>query len=436
MKCKFANRINYQQFNIIMLFLVVLTVNFSFSFANNLQGKPVNKKTSSFLSAKDSTENMDALDALSMFADMDNPKEFDELTDSIKGGSADKKDSSNPPSAEKADADVKVFFKAKVPLSKDNSQNSKVNTKLSANTESIKKETKPKEPVHNSGAVKSTSTKNKTSTASGKYIPNSKKYYMNNPKPNYKKMYPKANLSTKNISTPVVKKTSPPVLVKNNIKENTTAKSFDSNGNTNSFGKTKKEIKENNKVKNGSKIENIRPSLLNIASNSENEIDDFDAPIPFTNKIPEPEIKKVNKYTPQPKEEDKKLFSELDPNFVKNLIKMQNDPNIKKFLTNAGAVNISLANLSKSNDSVVSDSPIRKVVKEEVKIPALTPAPTQTTQNNSNVKDNTPIFDPISFLQKSKEKISRSQVKSFYKPEELDMSKLIYLNDLISKVNY
>jgi hypothetical protein len=95
--------------------------------------------------------------------------------------------------------------------------------------------------------------------------------------------------------------------------------------------------------------------------------------------------------------ENMKLFSQLDPDFVQNLIKMQNDPKIK-VLMNSG-------NLTEEN----------------------TLSATDMNNENTNIKLTTETKN-------LKERINKNLIKNYYKPEALDISKITYLNNIISNV--
>jgi hypothetical protein len=98
MKCKNANNITNPKYSIIILFLAVISINLTYAFVknSNLQKNKIQKKFSSFLSANDTSENMDALDDLSMFADMENLDELEKVAENLKskinGEKNDKKD--------------------------------------------------------------------------------------------------------------------------------------------------------------------------------------------------------------------------------------------------------------------------------------------------------------------------------------------------------
>jgi hypothetical protein len=100
--------------------------------------------------------------------------------------------------------------------------------------------------------------------------------------------------------------------------------------------------------------------------------------------------------------EKNKLFSQLDSSFVKNLIKMQNDPNLKNLLSGNNQIS------NKSNEMKYNKPSNDKVIIE------------------SSVN---------AFLSNNKEKINKNLLKNYYKPEELDLSKITSTNDLLRKVN-
>jgi hypothetical protein len=555
MKCKIANNISSHKFSLSLLFLVVISVNFSSAFANNLQKNKIEKKFSSFLSANDTSENMDALDDLSMFADMDNLDELEKVAENLKskisGKGEDEKGKTNG-------KEEKVFFEKKkenLNLEKDVKKIDDKNveederivlkdftTKKSKNEQKVMEENK----INNSSNSKpqkqnkKADNVNNSKTHPSSSAPKSKKYAIIKSKPDYKKMYsksksepksnvnlnsnaktkpivnnikknPNANLSdnaskkeekkslnkisekkvsnnnksqsddssNKKKSSPLKIKINPPVSVKkieesNKQKEtelnekksvmrdsqlDTTTTISTNKPNTNWISILDKTIKKN---ENKNKKENTNPSFSNQDSGIENITEDFesDSSSSLKNKFIKPE----NKYNPNPnnvhkntevslpKEEDKKLFSELDPNFVKNLLKMQNDPNIKKLLTSAGGVNLK----NQNEENISKNSPsfsIRKISHEnnENSDNSLN-EPNFMQLSDSNIpfdvpsQDNSFIhsmpmpmqsqqsFNPMRFIQKSKEKINKSQIRNYYKPEELDMSKLVYINDLINKV--
>jgi hypothetical protein len=573
MKCKIANNISSHKFSLSLLFLVVISVNFSSAFANNLQKNKIEKKFSSFLSANDTSENMDALDDLSMFADMDNLDELEKVAENLKS-----KISGEKGEGEKGKTngkEEKVFFeKKKENLEKDVKKIDDKNVEederivLKDFTSSIKKSkneqkvmeenkinnsSKPQE--QNKKADNANVNVNNSKTNPSSSAPKSKKYAIIKSKPDYKKMYSKSksesksnfnlnsNAKTKSIvnnikknpnqsvnaakkeekklvnkisekkvsnnnnnnnnksqsddssnkkkSSPLKIKINPPVSVsaslkkieeKGNNKQKETQivdnkslvkdSQFDTTTistnkqNTNWISILDKTIKKN---ENKNKKENTNPSFSNQDSGIENITEDFesDSSSSLKNKFIKPVNnhnhnnihKNIHKNTEVslPKEEDKKLFSELDPNFVKNLLKMQNDPNIKKLLTSSG-----VANLKNQNEENISkNSPsfsIRKISHEnnensENSLNSLN-EPNFMQLSDSNIQFDAPSqdnsfihsmpmpmprqsqqsFNPMRFIQKSKEKINKSQIRNYYKPEELDMSKLVYINDLINKV--
>ena len=101
--------------------------------------------------------------------------------------------------------------------------------------------------------------------------------------------------------------------------------------------------------------------------------------------------------------EKDKLYSQLDTAFVKNLIKIQNDPTMKNLLYGGNQLSNKIDDLKynkSTNDKIIRESSINAVI-----------------SNN-------------------KEKINKNIIKNYYKPDELDLTKISYTNDLIRKVYY
>lgn len=568
MKCKNANNITNPKYSLIILFLAVISINLTYAFVknSNLQKNKIQKKFSSFLSANDTSENMDALDDLSMFADMENLDELEKVAENLKskinGEKNDKndknekstqlKDSSqnniktNKISKEKIEKKIendeedepiilKDFTKGMKNKNreivkkdiKDNLDNSNIKTKINTNRDikPINKNKVPNKPVvKEQEKIKSP--------------PKSKKYALIKSKPDYKKMYSKNKSEIKNslkltskldtktkiksmpiihndsdsISSPGRKKSD--LLKKEEIVKNISFKNIIKTQSTEirkhsspiknninpinpkvsestSILDLAKKIEENNQKKQIYLHENLNNSIQNsladtkINSDISNKNSNWISILDNTIKKDEEKFEKAQPKSEHsnstlnqqssPKEEDKKLFSELDPNFVKNLIKMQNDPNIKKLLTSTAGMGAHAhmdQNMDNHQISFQQSNPIKKIKitqenrensgyshddKDKTKDNSLNLEPNfmQLSDFNPPSKDSLSQEQDNSFIrsmsmesqrpynqlamrfiqnQKPKEKINKTQIRNYYKPEELDMTKLVYMNDLISKV--
>lgn len=130
--------------------------------------------------------------------------------------------------------------------------------------------------------------------------------------------------------------------------------------------------------------------------------------------IQEPEKKQIDQSKAMPKYllssnkennyENDKLFTQLDPKFVQNLLKVQNDPNLKSLLSGGSFLN-------------------------NQNYPKFIEIPNKVEDKNENIQQ-------IPKTLNTKEKINKNNLKNYYKPEELDMSNLTYINDLLKKVSY
>lgn len=96
--------------------------------------------------------------------------------------------------------------------------------------------------------------------------------------------------------------------------------------------------------------------------------------------------------------EGNKLISQLDPMFIEKLIKIQKDPTIKQILSSNTRPSEVVTEISNSPDQ-----------------PTLGPTPQYITSQ-------------------TREKINQSELLNFYKPEELDTSKIKYLDGLVSNL--
>jgi hypothetical protein len=419
MKCKIYLRNN--NFYLILLILLVCLINFVFSIPAK-HDLDKNKRISSFLQQE--------VDELSMFSDIEGSDDFGESFLQDTRNTNDKKiqetksnlNSIKPHGGIKNSQTNKITFTSKRSdkKTKDNSkieeprftqkniENSKNNEKRvssykveKTNTSSINKtsnETKNRiiGQIKNSSESSETDGDNTQSSnkSNNDLLDNSKVSNKSLEDMNSNKNKDIENISKENISANSLKS-------ENSVKSENSASSKSSENSLKSESSVSSEISEN-PLKSASSENTLKSENSENKTKPNNESLNKTAPQTTLSTLDSTTVNSSGskKTSSSITDENSKLFSELDPNFVKNLLKIQNDPTIKNLINN--------------KPSTYSEN--------------------QSFLENNNLSINSSANNyPTNF--RFKEKVPKTMIKNYYKPEELDMSKVNYINESISKVS-
>jgi hypothetical protein len=390
MKSLIVENTKSSKHNLILLILIVYLVNFTYCLnrINPINHKPNPNSFSSFL-LEDTTQNMDDL---SMFADLDELSEIANAPQKSKEkATVDSMDYNEEKSLDKVNTSeikqkvetTKIVFDSKnskkKELEKEHlAQNAVKENKLKeekAIKQKLKQENKRKKYNLNSEISKLSPLK------SGTLIKVAEKpieFGEELPTPS------KKNEVSKNVESKVVNKPEPLIKTQENKKDEPKLVSLD----------TKNESPKLIEKKINTEADNVSPFFSVIPKND--PMSDQSKPKVVENKNSRMEV------TNSSQDENKKLISELKPDFLQKLVDMQNNVNINNIFTGQQQMQF------KQKETFTDQSENEPLIK----------------LNQQN---------PIKTV-KQKEKLNKNEIKDSFKPDELDMSKLSYLNELINKV--